>query len=517
MAKSESNSVTNQRMLIEKYIEEHDDLKLCGTYIDDGFTGTNFDRPQMKAMMEDIDAGKIDCIVCKDLSRFGRERIETGTLIIKTFREKGIRFIAINDNYDSLTADGAETHIVMPIKALTNDSFSRDISVKVRSSQSVKRERGEYVGSFAPYGYKKLADNRNQLEPDEPAAEIVRDIFAKKVSGYSASAIAVELNELGIPSPAEYKKMRGEHFTTGFRRDGRSKWSAQTVIRILKNEVYMGTLAQGKRERISYKVRKQIEVPRKDWIRCENTHEALISKAVFDTVQNLMDRDTICVKGKRTSYLYTGILFCGDCGGSMIRRSNYQNKDGQTYYICSTKNSRNRCSRHSIREDDLNNAVLEFLKDLIEELQNRMQVAEEVDKMSLDAAQRNCSNAEIEKLKQELESYSALKASLYQDLKNGLISKKQFCRYRDEYSLMEAEMESAIRKQEEEANYYLNREELAVLRLSNFQKRLNVSDMDRSLLVTFIDRILVFEGSVINIKARVGNVTEDKAVQSVRG
>ena len=161
--------------------------------------------------------------------------------------------------------------------------------------------------------------------------------------------------------------------------------------------------------------------------------------------------------------------------------------------------------------------MLEFLKDLIEELQNRMQVAEEVDKMSLDAAQRNCSNAEIEKLKQELESYSALKASLYQDLKNGLISKKQFCRYRDEYSLMEAEMESAIRKQEEEANYYLNREELAVLRLSNFQKRLNVSDMDRFLLVTFIDRILVFEGSVINIKARVGNVTEDKAVQSVRG
>lgn len=155
MEKSESNSITNQRMIVESFLKKNPDLKLVDTYIDDGYTGTNFDRPEMKRMMADVDAGRIDCIVVKDLSRFGRERIETGTYIAKTFKAKGIRFIAINDHYDTLTADGSETHIVMPIKALTNDNFSRDISTKVRSSQGIKREKGEYIGAFAPYGYKK--------------------------------------------------------------------------------------------------------------------------------------------------------------------------------------------------------------------------------------------------------------------------------------------------------------------------------------------------------------------------
>ena len=145
LEKSESNSITNQRMIVESFLKKNPDLKLVDSYIDDGYTGTNFDRPEMKRMMTDVDAGKIDCIVVKDLSRFGRERIETGTYIAKTFKAKGIRFIAINDHYDTLTADGSETHIVMPIKALTNDNFSRDISTKVRSSQSIKREKGEYT------------------------------------------------------------------------------------------------------------------------------------------------------------------------------------------------------------------------------------------------------------------------------------------------------------------------------------------------------------------------------------
>lgn len=153
--KAESNSITNQRMIILSFLEKHKDLKLVDIYIDDGYTGTNFNRPELKRMMADIDAGKIDAIVCKDLSRFGRERIETGNYIAKIFKRKGIRFIAINDNYDTLTAEGSETNIVMPVKALTNDNFSRDISTKVRSSQSIKREKGDYIGAFAPYGYMK--------------------------------------------------------------------------------------------------------------------------------------------------------------------------------------------------------------------------------------------------------------------------------------------------------------------------------------------------------------------------
>ena len=180
--KAESNSITNQRMIILGFLEKHQDLKLVDTYIDDGYTGTNFDRPELKRMIADIDAGKIDAIVCKDLSRFGRARIETGNYIAKIFKQKGIRFIAINDNYDTLMAEGSETNIVMPVKTLTNDNFSRDISTKVRSSQSIKREKGDYIGAFAPYGYMKSEKNRNRLVPDPGAAGIVSEYNSYKIS-----------------------------------------------------------------------------------------------------------------------------------------------------------------------------------------------------------------------------------------------------------------------------------------------------------------------------------------------
>ena len=244
--KSESNSITNQKMICENFLKKNSDLKFAGFYIDDGFTGTNFDRPEMKRMMDDVDAGLIDCIVVKDLSRFGRERIETGTYIARTFKEKKIRFIAINDHYDTLTADGSETHIVMPIKALTNDNFSRDISTKVRSSQEIKMEKGDFIGAFAMYGYRKSLENKNVLIPDEYAAGIVREIFADRLKGLSASAIAQKLNDAGILSPAEYKKKQGQKYSTSFQGAGISRWSAQTVIRILKDEVAVKTLVVSK-------------------------------------------------------------------------------------------------------------------------------------------------------------------------------------------------------------------------------------------------------------------------------
>ena len=502
MAKSESDSVTNQRLLIERFIKEQPDMKLCGVYIDDGFTGTNFDRPKMKELMADVDAGKIDCIVVKDLSRFGRERIETGTYIAKTFKEKGVRFIAINDHYDTLTADGAETHIVMPIKALTNDSFSRDISIKVRSSQSVKRERGEYVGSFAPYGYKKTDNNRNLLEPDPVAAEIVKDIFAKKISGYSASGIAAELNETGVPSPAEYKRMQGERFSTGFSRGGKSKWSAQTIIRILKNEVYIGNLAQGKRERVSYKVRKEIAVPMAQWVRCENTHEAIVSQTVYDTVQVLLRRDTMRGGEGRESYLYSGMLFCADCGCSMVRRNDPRSKKERTVYICSSYNLHKSCSRHTVPEEKLNEAVLLFLKDYIEKLCDTRILAKKLSSIEIGYENAGAYDAEIKSLKEELEKFSVLKSSLYQDLRDGLINESQFQRYRNDYSKLETELENAIREQEKIIEEIYERGLLSDVRLSNLKEKLNISGLDRAILVTFIDKILVLENGKIEIHAK---------------
>lgn len=502
VAKSESDSVTNQKLLIEGFIKEHHELKLCGTYIDDGYTGTNFERPKMKEMMRDVDMGKIDCIVCKDLSRFGRERIETGTYIARTFKEKGIRFIAINDHYDSLTADGAETHIVMPIKALTNDCFSRDISIKVRSSQTVKRERGEFISAFAPYGYRKSDENKNMLIPDDYAAEIVRDIFAKKISGYSASGIANELNESGILSPAEYKKSKGLKFSTGFNRRGKSKWSAQTVTRILRNEVYAGNLAQGKRSRVSYKVRKELAVPESEWIRCEDTHEAIVSRTVFNTVQALMKRDTICGGEGRESYLYAGMLFCADCGCSMVRRNDPRNKDRDAVYICSSYNLNKGCSRHAVSEKRLNESVLLFLQDYIDRLLDTKRMAKELDCLEIGYEKAKDHDNVIDELKKELKKYEVLKSALYQDLRDGLLNEMQFTRYRDDYSRMEAQITKSIEEQEKIIGEIYERGLLADVKLGHLKEKLNVGGIDRALVVTFIDNISVRADGRIEIKAK---------------
>ena len=241
--KSESNSISNQRLIIDRFLEEHPEMELVDTYIDDGYTGTNFKRPELKRLMYDVDEGRIDCIVCKDLSRWGRERIETGTYLSRIFKEKGVRFVAINDHYDSLTATGSDDHLIMPIKALTNDTFSRDISMKVRSSQSVKREKGEYIGPFAPYGYKKDPENKNRLIVDEPAAQTVRRIFARRIEGVSANAIARELTEEGVLPPAAYKRRNGQN-CGGFRRTRGTRWIASQVLHILRSEIYIGNMVQ---------------------------------------------------------------------------------------------------------------------------------------------------------------------------------------------------------------------------------------------------------------------------------
>ena len=284
-AGSESNSISSQRLIIDRFLQENPDFELTETYVDDGYTGTNFERPAMKKMLEDIDKGLIDCVVVKDVSRFGRERIETGTYILKTFREKGIRFIAINDNYDSLTADSSERHLVMPIKTMTNDAYSMDISNKVRASQSIKREKGEFMGPYAPYGYMKDPENRNHLIVDPEAAVTVREIFARRISGMSANAIAKHLEETGVLTPSYYKEKKIEGYRSAATKPGKCRWHAKQIIRILTDEVYIGSMVQGRDYKVSYKVNKTIRRPKEEWVVVPGMHEPIVSESDFRTEQ----------------------------------------------------------------------------------------------------------------------------------------------------------------------------------------------------------------------------------------
>ena len=356
--KTESNSIRSQRDMIRSYIRKQDNMEIYDIYVDDGFSGTDFDRPEFRRMMEDIEAGNVNCVIVKDLSRLGRDYIEAGRLIQKTFPAFSVRFIALTDYFDSLTADRNETALVVPVKNFVNDSYARDISNKVRSHQKVKREKGDFIGAFAVFGYKKSVDNKNRLVPDEYAASVVKKIFAWKIDGYSSLVIAGLLNGMGIPSPMEYKKIQGEKFQTGFATRIKAKWSAVAVNRILTNESYIGTLVQGKEEKINYKVKKSVKKPEGEWAKVQEAHEAVIAKEDFSIVQELLRVDIRAGSGDKRAHMYAGLLFCGDCMEPMIRRVNRYKGKETVSFICSTKNRNGACSRHTIAEKDLNRLVI---------------------------------------------------------------------------------------------------------------------------------------------------------------
>ena len=336
--KSESNSIGNQRELIKSFVREQSDMELYDIYVDDGFSGSNFNRPEFKRMIADIEAGRVNCVIVKDLSRFGRDYIESGRYIQKIFPSIGVRFIALTDHFDSFSADSGESSIVLPVKNFINDSYCRDISTKVKSGLEVKRKNGECISPFAVYGYFKDEKDKNHLVVDRYAAENIRAIFKWKIEGLALSAIADKLNSLGILSPKEYKKSLGMKYNGGFSGAGTALWSSAAVKRILTNEVYLGHLIQGKTQKVNYKVKKNVERPREEWVRVENTHEAIISADDFEIVQNLLRSDSRVSPDMKSVGLFTGLLFCGDCKEQMIRRVNRYRDRTKIYYICSTKN-----------------------------------------------------------------------------------------------------------------------------------------------------------------------------------
>ena len=324
-AKLESNSISNQKALILDFLKDKKDIEVVSVRVDDGYSGSNFERPAFQAMLEDIRRGIVDCVVVKDLSRFGREYIDSGKYIERLFPALGVRFIAINDNYDSLKGKNQADEIIIPFKNLINDAYCRDISIKIRSNLEIKREKGECVTPFVAFGYRKTKTDKHKLEIDPSAGSVVQDIFKMKLRGMSQDAIANRLNELGILSPFEYKISSGSHYETGFRQKEQALWSSVTVRRILENEVYIGNLVQGKRTTPNHKVKQTYVKPEDDWIRIEKNHEPLVSDRDFEIVQRLLGMDTRTSPYQKQVYLLSGIAVkdLSRLGRNYVETSNY--------------------------------------------------------------------------------------------------------------------------------------------------------------------------------------------------
>lgn len=500
--KAESNSISSQREMIRSYVREHEDMELFDIYVDDGYSGANFDRPEFKRMMADIEAGNVNCVIVKDLSRLGRDYIEAGRLIQKTFPAFHVRFIALTDNFDSQTADNSTKSLVVPVKNFINDSYCRDISQKVKSSQRTKREQGKFIGAFAVYGYRKSEEDKNKLCPDEYAAQIVRNIFAWKLEGMSTQAIALRLDGLGVLSPLEYKKSLGENYSTGFRTNITAKWSAVTVKRILTNEVYTGVLVQGKNERVNYKVKKIVEKPKEEWIRVEGTHEAIVSHEDFEIVQNLLKVDTRAKTDGTCSHLFSGLLFCGDCKEPMNRRINRYKDISKVYFICPTRNRGQGCTRHSISEEELKEVVFKTLQTHISVFLDVCSQLEHIQKMEIDFEEIARFDKEIERLRKEQEKYLDLRAGLHEDLKTGLITETDFKNFRAIYEKKYEETKGALQKQEEMIKKLFRNGVASGVKLERFKEAMKLTELDRDTLLCFISRIEIFEGKKVYVEFR---------------
>jgi len=500
ISKTESNSIGSQRELIRSFLNGQEDMELYDSYVDDGFSGSNFNRPEFKRMMEDIEAGRVNCVVVKDLSRFGRDYIEAGRYLEKIFPSLGVRFIALTDHYDSLYADTGERRIVLPVKNFINDSYCRDISVKVKSQLAVKRKAGECLSPFAVYGYRKSPEDRNRLVVDEYAAEIVRRIFRWKIEGMAVSAIAKKLNELHILSPSEYKRSLGLNYRGGFAGGSGSQWGSSSVKRILTDEVYLGHLLQGKTEKINYKVKKSIGKPREEWVRVENTHEPVISESDFEIVQNLLRTDGRISPESRSVSPFAGLLFCGDCGEQMIRRTVKYKGSGRVYYICSTKNRGEGCSRHSIEETVLKElvgtAVRRYANDFLAQEKLSEQAREK--EMNMEAV-AGCQR-ELARLKQEQDKYYGLCEGLYEDLARNVVTKDEFERLHRVFQGKAKEVSRAQEQQQELIKKMLQNGAASAGRLAKFRESLELDEIDRHTLTSLVKRIDVYEGKRIAIE-----------------
>lgn len=504
-SRQESNSISNQKNLVQDYLESQKDIEVVSVRIDDGYSGVDFNRPEFQAMMKDIRDRKVDCVIVKDLSRFGRNYIEVGRYIEKIFPILGVRFIAINDNYDSINENNSE--IVTAFKNLVNDSYIRDLSVKIRSNLEAKRKKGEFTGSFAVYGYRKSETNKSQLVVDEFAAGVVRDIFNMKLSGMSPGAIADKLNESHILSPMEYKISMGENFRTSFKTNKKAKWAASTVMRMLADEVYTGVLVQGKRGTPNHKIKKMETKDKKDWIRVENTHEAIIDQFYYDTIQRVMERETRRPPSGKGIYLLGGLIYCGDCGKPMIHKickGRKKHKDDipneYVYYVCKTNKEAKGCPGHRISEKVLFDTVFKELKYHIRTVLDVEDILEKIDKVQLNEIQVKKLNAHIICKQEELMKAAELKSGIYEDFKEGILD-------REEYQNLKTEFNNRIKEAKEAINLYNNeKRKLADNKnkkyewMEYFKKYKELKELTREAAVIFIDRVLIYEGNRIKIR-----------------
>ena len=498
-AKSESNSIANQRELLRSFVKSQPDIQIFDIYVDDGYSGGNFDRPEFKRMTTDIEAGKVNCVIVKDLSRFGREYIDSGMYIERLFPAMGVRFIAINDGIDSGEAKSQSDEIIIPFKNLINDAYCRDISIKIRSHLEIKRKQGDVITAFVPYGYKKNDKDKHKLEIDVYAANVVKDIFRMKLHGKSQDAIACELNSSGILPPAEYKASTGSNYQTCFKTKEKSEWTSVMVRRILTNEVYIGNLVQGKQTTPNHKVKKTIIKEKCEWIRIEKNHEPVITDRDFEVVQRLLAMDTRTSPDREEVYPLSGVVTCGGCGIPMVRKTSKVGGKTYAYYLCATHKDSKQCSSHRISTDKLEEVVLELLQTHIDNMIDLKRILSFIGNVPFQQLDMKKLEERREKKQAEVDRCADLRGMLYEDMKDGILSKDDYLDIKEQYETRIADAQLAEEQVRREINLYLENGNAPQQWIQDFLEYRNIQSLTRSVAVECIESIVIYEDKRIEL------------------
>jgi DNA invertase Pin-like site-specific DNA recombinase len=496
--KKDSDTIENQVYLVEQYIKQNPQLKVISTYVDNGETGVNFNRPGFTRLMNDIKEGKIDCIVVKDLSRFGRNYIETGEYLDKILPFMGVRFISINDSYDSETADGNAEGLIVALKNLINDAYVKDISSKVMATVITRQQNGEFVSGFAPYGYKRSEENRRKLVPDEETADIARDIFKWRAEGMSCFMIARKLNEMGISSP--YKRRIEKGLMKGSPRHKNPYWQGQMIKRITDSPMYIGHMTQGRTKQsisdgLPYKKLKPA-----DWIIVENTHEALIDMETWEKVRALRaeaQAESERIRGKyahigNNNNVFKSLLICDDCGSKLMRYKGVSNYGGVSYtYICPvrTQNLDMTCTNKRVREKDLFELVYQEISKKIEQSVELEKLLERLNKRKNGA--KESLQAKIADMRRKIGHTAELRATLYESYVDKLLSETEYIEMKAKYDADTGRFKAQLEALQAESLMHCQTLTPQNKWLTAIRKFKDGHTVTREMAVALIDKIIV--------------------------
>lgn len=476
------DSIESQKRIISHYINERTDFELYDIYVDAGVSGTTFERPNFQRMMCDAEAGKIKCIMVKDLSRLGRNVIDTGYYAERVLPKLGVRLISVNDNYDSeVNRDSAS----LPLINLFNEAYAFDISRKTKSQKRQAMEDGIYVGGQPPYGYIRSSNNRSQLVVDDPAAETVRKIFEWAANKVSAGQIARKLNTVNIPSPGSYRY--AQRPSKDGRYMGSGLWYARTINRILANEIYRGCLVQGKTKAVQFK-RKQ--VPPAEWIHADGSHEAIVTTEIFEAVRLLRQDTHVSLQGNPTgSYapnIFKGKIYCAHCGRHLERKKNH---DKYIFRCISNRMAPGVCEGIRISEDAVRQALSEQLLQYHDALSSNL------------SGQPLATNilSELRWIKMEMSRIQNMTRSLYENLVKGILNQRDYMELKSRYGHEEESLmqRATTLKQALEDEKAANRKRLETKRILN--EFVDALELTKKHVDRFVDRIVVFGDGKVHI------------------